>query len=97
MVIAVDYLISLPSQLAPQLRSLRKARQLSQAALALKLGVSQSRIAAIERNPAAVSAGQLLELLRVLDVNLVLHDTRVQTDNAQPVTFAPPMSAQGEW
>ena len=97
MVIAVDYLISLSSQLAPQLRSLRKARQLSQAALALKLGVSQSRIAAIERNPAAVSAGQLLELLRVLDVNLVLHDTRVQTDKAQAVTLTSPMDVKGEW
>jgi HTH-type transcriptional regulator/antitoxin HipB len=95
--IAVDYLISLPSQLAPQLRSLRKARQLSQAALALKLGVSQSRIAAIERNPAAVSAGQLLELLRVLDVSLILRDARVQTDKAQAVTLTSPMDVKGEW
>ena len=55
----MDYLISIPDQLAPQLRSLRKARRLSQADLALKLGVSQSRIVAIERNPAAVRAGQL--------------------------------------
>ena len=59
----MDYLISIPDQLAPHLRSLRKVRQLSQTDLALKLGVSQSRIAAIERNPAAVSAGQLLNLL----------------------------------
>ena len=93
----MDYLISLPDQLAPQLRSLRKARQLSQAALALKLGVSQSRIAAIERNPAAVSAGQLLELLKVLDVSLILRDTRVQTDKAQAVPLASPLGAQGEW
>lgn len=93
----MDYLISLPSQLAPQLRSLRKAHQLSQAALALKLGVSQSRIAAIERNPAAVSAGQLLELLRVLDVSLILRDARVQTDQEQAVPLASPLGAQGEW
>ncbi len=59
----MDYLISISDQLAPQLRSLRKVRQLSQADLALKLGVTQSRIAAIERNPAAVSTGQLLEIL----------------------------------
>ena len=59
--------------------------------------MSQSRIAAIERNPAAVSAGQLLELLRVLDVNLVLHDTRVQTDKAQAVTLTSPMDVKGEW
>jgi HTH-type transcriptional regulator/antitoxin HipB len=47
----MDYLISITDQLAPQIRSMRKVRRLSQSALALKLGVSQSRIAAIERNP----------------------------------------------
>ena len=49
----MDYLISIADQLAPQLRSMRKAHRLNQSDLALKLGVSQSRIAAIERNPAA--------------------------------------------
>lgn len=70
----MDYLISIPDQLVPQLRSLRKVRRLSQADLASKLGLSQSRIAAIERNPAAVSTGQLLALLKVLGVDLVLRD-----------------------
>ena len=65
--------------------------------VALKLGVSQSRIAAIERNPAAVSAGQLLELLKVLDVSLILRDARVQTDKAQAVTLTSPMDVKGEW
>jgi HTH-type transcriptional regulator/antitoxin HipB len=84
----MDYLIAIPDQLAPQLRSLRKVRQLSQADLALKLGMTQSRIAAIERNPAAVSTGQLLEILKVLGVDLVLRDTQataVET-SAQPNT-----------
>jgi HTH-type transcriptional regulator/antitoxin HipB len=82
----MDYLIAISEQLAPQLRSLRKVRQLSQADLADKLGVTQSRIAAIERNPAAVSAGQLLEILKVLGVDLVLRDTQaVAADtSAQP-------------
>lgn len=70
----MDYLISIPNQLVPQLRSLRKVRGLTQADLALKLGLSQSRIAAIERNPAAVSAGQLFAVLKVLGVDLVLRD-----------------------
>ncbi len=82
----MDYLISIADQLAPQLRSLRKVRRLSQADLAVKLGLSQSRIAAIERNPAAVSAGQLLNLLKVLGVDLVLRDT-------QPPATGP----AGEW
>lgn len=85
----MEYRISIADQLAPQLRSLRKARGLSQVDLARQLGVSQSRIAAIERNPSAVSAGQLLQLLAVLHVDLVLRDA--QTAGALPA------GAQGEW
>ena len=92
----MDYLISISDQLAPQLRSLRKVRQLSQADLARQLGVTQSRIAAIERNPAAVSAGQLLEMLKVLGVDLVLRDTRAPTAPAPQPTRSD-TSPQGEW
>jgi len=84
----MDYSISIADQLAPQLRALRKVRQLTQADIAVKLGVTQSRIAAIERNPAAVSAGQLLELLKVLGVDLVLRDTHDLTPDKLP---------PGEW
>lgn len=90
----MDYLISISDQLAPQIRSLRKVRGLSQMDLALRLGVSQSRIAAIERNPAAVSARQLLEFLRVLGVNLVLRDTYAPAGNASPLSNTGP---KGEW
>jgi len=93
----MDYLISIPDQLAPQLRSLRKVRRLSQTDLALKLGVSQSRIAAIERNPAAVSAGQLLELLKVLGVDLVLRDTPAPTGDTAPVSDISDVGPQGQW
>jgi len=93
----MDYLIAIPDQLAPQLRSLRKVRQLSQGDLARKLGVSQSRIAAIERNPATVSAGQLLELLKALHVDLVLRDTGAPTDKAPMAPPAADTSPQGEW
>lgn len=93
----MDYLISISDQLAPQLRSLRKARRLSQADLALKLGLSQSRIAAIERNPAAVSAGQLLEILKVLGVDLVLRDTPAVANDISPQPNISDTSSQGEW
>jgi HTH-type transcriptional regulator/antitoxin HipB len=72
----MDYLISITDQLAPQIRSMRKVRRLSQSDLALKLGVSQSRIAAIERNPSAVSVDQLITLLKILGVDIVLRDTQ---------------------
>jgi HTH-type transcriptional regulator/antitoxin HipB len=93
----MDYLISISDQLAPQLRSLRKVRQLSQADLALRLGVSQSRIAAIERNPAAVSAGQLLEILKVLGVDLVLRDAQAPTVSPSQVQDSPNTGPQGVW
>lgn len=93
----MDYLISISDQLAPQLRSLRKVRRLSQADLALKLGVSQSRIAAIERNPAAVSAGQLLDFLKVLGVDLVLRDTHAPVGVTSPVSDTSDTGPKGEW
>ena len=96
----MDYLIAISDQLAPQLRSLRKARGLNQADLALKLGVTQSRIAAIERNPAAVSAGQLLALLKVLGVDLVLRDTQTPPGDTSAPLDIPNSSSfgpQGAW
>ena len=86
---AMDYPISIHAQLAPQLRSLRKVRGLSQTDLARRIGVTQSRIAAIERNPAPVSTGQLLALrLKVLGVELVLRDAHTARESTPP---------QGEW
>jgi len=72
----MDYLISIADQLTPHLRSMRKFRQLSQKDLALKMGVSQSRIAAIERNPQAVSARRLISILHALEIDIVLRDQR---------------------
>ena len=100
----MDYLLSITDQLAPQLRSLRKARGLSQAQLACELRVTQSRVAAIERNPAAVSVGQLIRILGVLGAGLVLRDTTLAsaTDPARPVSpptklGQPAVSPKGEW
>lgn len=94
----MDYPIAIPDQLAPHLRSLRKVRGLSQVQLARKMGVTQSRIAAIERNPAAVSMGQLTELLRVLGVELVLRDTQPSTLHPMPpVSTSVVTTPQGEW
>lgn len=93
----MDYLISIADQLASQLRSMRKAHRLNQSDLALRLGVSQSRIAAIERNPAAVSVGQLLELLKILGVDLVLRDTQTRSSVSQTASYVSDNPPQGEW
>jgi HTH-type transcriptional regulator / antitoxin HipB len=61
-----------PAQLSNHLRSLRKARGLTQAALGELVGLDQTRVAKIERDPRRVSVGQLLQLLTVLRVRVLL-------------------------
>jgi HTH-type transcriptional regulator/antitoxin HipB len=51
----VDYLIQTPNQLASHLRSLRRARGLTQAQLGTLVGLDQTRIAKIEKNPRRIS------------------------------------------
>jgi HTH-type transcriptional regulator / antitoxin HipB len=65
-------LLQSPAQLSLHLKSLRKARNLTQAQLAKRLGVGQSRIADIERHPETVSSAQLLDLFAVLGVEVLL-------------------------
>ena len=61
-----------PAQLADHLCSFRKARGLTQAQLGRMLGIDQSRITRIERNPERVSVQTLLRLLTKLRVRLLL-------------------------
>ena len=68
----MDYPIQSPGQLSAHLRSLRKSRGLSQVQLGAVLGVGQTRIARIERDPIAVSVEQFLALLGALGVQMVL-------------------------
>jgi HTH-type transcriptional regulator/antitoxin HipB len=60
------------AQLATHLRSLRKSRELTQAQLGALVGLDQTRIAKIERNPGLVSVDQLLRILSALGVQIVL-------------------------
>jgi HTH-type transcriptional regulator / antitoxin HipB len=68
----MDYPILSPGQLSAHLRALRKARGLSQAQLGTVLGVGQTRITRIERDPTSISVDQLLVLLGALGVQMVL-------------------------
>ncbi len=68
----MDYPIQSPGQLSAHLRSLRKSRGLNQMQLGAVLGVGQTRIARIERDPSAVSVEQFLTLLGALGVQMVL-------------------------
>jgi HTH-type transcriptional regulator / antitoxin HipB len=68
----MDYPLLTPKQLAAYLRSLRRAKRLTQSALGSKLGLSQRRIATIELKPDAVSVGQIMRILALLDARLIL-------------------------
>lgn len=66
------FIVTNPSQLAAHLRSLRRARGFTQAALGARLGVTTARVSAIERNPGVVSTALLLRVLGVLGARMAL-------------------------
>lgn len=68
----MDYPLLTAKQLAVYLRSLRRSKRLTQSALGARLGLSQRRIATIEKDPEAVSIGQLMRILALLDARLVV-------------------------
>lgn len=75
------------AQLSVHMKSLRKARGLTQTALGERIGVKQVRVADIEKNPGAVSLDQLLQVLHALDARLLLADMQRYADaetGAQP-------------
>ena len=72
-----------PRQLGTILLSARKAQRLTQAALAERVGMSQSRISWLEKHAAEISVGQLLQICTVLGLELTI-GTRDQTQAAPP-------------
>lgn len=80
----MDYPVQLVSQLRQLLQSLRKSRQMTQAELAQRLGVVQSRVADIERDPGAVSVEQLLQVLAMLGAQVVVRQTDTRPSAAKP-------------
>lgn len=80
----MDYPVQLSSQLKQLLKSLRKSRQMTQAELAQRLGVVQSRVADIERDPGAVSVDQLLQVLAMLGAQVVVRQTGLSLPATKP-------------
>ncbi|MDX6007776.1 MULTISPECIES: helix-turn-helix transcriptional regulator [Cupriavidus] len=78
--------LSTPSQLGEILRSARRAKRLTQGQAATRLGLSQSRLSALEIEPKAISSEQLLALVSLYGLELVL----------QSKNHAPP-SQETEW
>ena len=69
------------------LQGFRKQAGLTQAATAMRLGVTQQTYSALERNAEKVSAGRLLQLLSILGVEVVLRPSSEQP--SRPTTTGP--------
>ena len=71
----MDFRIQTPSQLTHHLRALRLKRGWTQAELGAVLGLSQSRVARMEKSPSSISVDALLQMLSALQAEMLLTDT----------------------
>ncbi|USE77213.1 helix-turn-helix domain-containing protein [Cupriavidus gilardii] len=76
-----NFTVRTAEQLPQLLQAFRKEAGLTQAEAALRMGVSQQTLSALERNPARVSVDKLMRVLSVLGVELVLHKPAPQPHN----------------
>jgi HTH-type transcriptional regulator/antitoxin HipB len=83
-------LLQTPSQLPLHLKALRKSRGLTQADLAHRLRVTQSRYAQIERNPQSISTARLLEVFATLGVDVFLK-LRAENSAGKPTRTPEPI------
>ncbi|MES2257402.1 MAG: helix-turn-helix transcriptional regulator [Pseudomonadota bacterium] len=67
-------ILSLADQIGPLLQAARKSARLSQTTLANRLGISQSRMSAMELDPGSISVEQLLVLCSALNLELLVQN-----------------------
>lgn len=70
-----EFTVRTAEQLPALLHGFRKQAGLTQAATAMRLGVTQQTLSALERNADKMSADRLLHFLSILGVELVLRQT----------------------
>lgn len=81
----MDYPVKTASQLRPLLVGFRKAAGLTQAQMALRLGVTQQTYAQLEAKPESSSMERIFKVLRLLNVNMVLdHAKAIATPTVPP-------------
>ena len=81
-----DFTIRTAEQLPVLLQAFRKQAGLTQSAVAMRLGVTQQTLSALERNAEKVSADRLLALLSILGVELVLRQGNESSAPKPPTT-----------
>ena len=89
--------IQSPSQLSAHLKSLRKTHGLTQSQLGARIGVGQTRVADIEKQPGAVSVDQLLQVLHALDARLLLAPTATATPAARNTSAKNATPPAADW
>lgn len=77
------------SQLPLILKGFRKEKELTQAAMAERLGITQQSYAYFEANPATATLERLFTVLRLLDVEISLGQTPPVTGKKTPDAPAP--------
>ena len=83
-------ILSVADQAGPLLRAARKSAGLSQTVLARRLGISQSRLSAMELDPGSISLAQFLAMCSALRLELLVQtkglpdDARAETALTEP-------------
>jgi HTH-type transcriptional regulator/antitoxin HipB len=85
----MEYPIRVTDQLGQHIKSLRKARGLSQTDLGRRIGVGQARVAEIEAAPGLVNLEQLLKIFRALDSELLLHSDSTSAHSEKALGLSP--------
>lgn len=75
--------LSLPTQLGHILRSARKTKGMTQRDAAFRLGLSQSRLSALERDAATITVAQLLSLLGVYGLRVAVEEREATVSQAE--------------
>jgi HTH-type transcriptional regulator / antitoxin HipB len=75
----MDFTIQTLDHLKPLIQGFRKTANLTQAAMAEKLGISQQSYAQIESNLASTSVDRLFTILRLMNVKLQMTDSDPDT------------------
>jgi HTH-type transcriptional regulator/antitoxin HipB len=85
----MKHLIATPDQLAHVLRSVRKARGLSQLEAGKPVGLLQKSVSVLENHPETVTIGSLFKLLSALGLELIV-SSKESGDDMAP-------NGSGEW
>jgi len=93
----MNYTINTLDQLKPILIGFRKSNNLSQKALAEKLGISQQSYQTLESAPQKITLERLFKVLAVLGIKFQFVDNTQINDKAASGSYDTHLQQQDEW